>query len=200
MNTHYKLTGKALAICNAFGFLFPGELFLLQSLVQSLPEGAVVVNIGAGVGTGSLGMVEMRPDLKAFTVDISEGGPNGGLENERNAFHGTGLPLPRQILGDSQVVWKDWFLFNKEQTEIDLIFIDGDHSSVGLQRDMDGWLRYVKPGGYAVFHDYKSVSWADVTSTIEKNMRSDGWTEVLAVDTAIAFRKDAASVSKRGRK
>lgn len=37
MNTHYKIQGKALELCNAFGFLFPGELFLIQAIVESLP-------------------------------------------------------------------------------------------------------------------------------------------------------------------
>ncbi len=183
MNTHYKVPGRALALCNAFGFLFPGELFLIQALVQSLKDDAVVVQIGAGVGTGSLGMVEMKPSIKAYTVDISEGGPFGGLENERNAFAETGLTCPVQILGDSQEVWRNW------NDPIDLIFIDADHSASGLQRDMDGWLQFVKPGGYALFHDYQSVNWAAVTDTVDKNMLSPEWEKVLWVDTLIAFRR-----------
>jgi predicted O-methyltransferase YrrM len=190
-NTHYKVEGKALALCNAFGFLFPGELFLIQALVQSLPEQAVVVNIGAGVGTGSLAMVEMKPSLQAFTVDISAGGPFGGLENEVNAFRDAGFPerTPIQILGDSQVVWKGWPDISHGK-KIDLLFIDGDHSETGLQKDIDGWLQYIKPGGYVLYHDYNSVAWGDVTKTVDRNMnQSLEWQHVLTVDTLIAFRR-----------
>jgi predicted O-methyltransferase YrrM len=190
MNTHYQVHGKALALCNAFGFLFPGELFTMQAIVQSLPDDAVVVQIGAGVGTGSLGMVEMKPSIQMYTIDISEGGPFGGLQNERNAFADTGLPLPHQILGDSQEVWKDW------KEPIDLIFIDGDHSETGLQRDIDGWLQFLKPGGYVLFHDYQSVNWHGVTSVVDKNMDALGWVKVMNVDTLIAFRYDPEPAKK----
>ena len=189
MNTHYKVPGKALELCNAFGFLFPGELFLIQALVQSLEENdAVVVNIGAGVGTGSLGMVEMRPSIQAYTVDISAGGPFGGLGNEVNAFHAAGLKCPLQILGDSQQVWQSWPEISHDKL-IDLIFIDGDHAAEGLQRDIDGWLQFVKPGGYVLYHDYQSVNWGDVTKIVDLNMNNNpDWHHVLTVDTLIAFR------------
>lgn len=216
MNTHYKIPGHALALCNAFGFLFPGELFFIQALVQSLPEPALAVQLGAGVGTASLGMAEMRPSMMIVTVDISQGGPYGGLENEVNAFRDTGLRLPVQVLGDSQEVWKDWRKIGKGQ-KIDLLFIDADHSTTGLQRDIDGWLRFLAPGGYVLFHDYNSKAWGDVTQVVDANMDPTRWEKVLLVDTLIAFREksavslkelievadsavEPAKTSKRGRK
>lgn len=185
MNTHYQVSGRALSLCNAFGFLFPGELFLIQAIVQSLPENAVVVQIGAGVGTASLGMVEMKPTIQAYTVDISEGGPFGGLENERNAFYNTGLPLPHQILGNSQECWKDW----PKDRPIDLLLIDADHLYEGVMKDINGWTPLVKAGGYALFHDYESVNWGDVTKAVDLKMRLPEWDEVLKVDTMKAFRR-----------
>lgn len=185
MNTHYKVEGKALALANAFGFLYCGELALIQAIVQSLPnDDATVVQIGAGVGTASLGMVEMRPTIRAYTVDISEGGPYGGLENERNAFRDTGLPLPKQILGDSQQVWRDWV-----DGPIDLLFIDADHDLPGVQLDIFGWTPYVRVGGYALFHDYSSNNWPKVTETVDRLMLPPEWEHVLTVDTIKAFRR-----------
>lgn len=189
MNTHYKVPGRALALCNAFGFLFPGELFLIQSLVQSLPDNAVVVQIGAGVGTGSLGMVEMKPTIQAYTVDISEGGPFGGLQNERNAFDGTGLPCPTQILGNSQECWADW----PKDKPIDLLLIDADHLYDGVMKDISGWTPLVKIGGYALFHDYESVNWGDVTKAVDQTMQYPEWEYVLKVDTLKAFRRSMFS-------
>lgn len=186
-NTHYHIAGHALELCNAFGFLYPGELFLIQAITQSLPEDAVLVCIGVGTGTGSLGMVEMHPKARAFSVDISKGGPFGGLENERIAFSKAKLPLPTQILGNSQVVYRNWKEISGNLM-IDLLFIDGDHAETALQGDIDGWIPYLRPGGFVLFHDYESVNWAGVKTTVDANM-GKGWKKVFQVDTLIAFQR-----------
>ena len=188
MNTHRKIQGIALKLANAFGFLYPAELFLLQAIAKSLPEDAIMVCIGVGTGTGSLGMAEISPDAHIFSVDISEGGPFGGLQNEVNAFVDTGLPLPFQLLGDSQVVHTEWPNISGN-AEIDLLFIDGDHSETALQGDIDGWAPYIKIGGYILFHDYNSEFWSGVTKVVDENMKHNKWQFVLGVDTIVAFRR-----------
>jgi MMP 1-O-methyltransferase len=37
--------------------------------------------------------------------------------------------------------------------EVDLVFVDGDHSEEGVRADWDGWHGFVAPGGAVVFHD-----------------------------------------------
>lgn len=186
MNTHFKLEGKALDLCNAFGFLYPAEVCLIYLVAAKLPKDAIAVNIGAGVGTGSLALVEMRPDVESWTVDISEGGPGGGMANERNAFYNAGIPqTTRQILGDSHEVWRNW----DRAKALDYLFIDGDHSADGLQKDIDGWLQFVKPGGYVLYHDYKSKTWADVTAVVDRNMNRKDWSFIFYVDTLIVFQR-----------
>lgn len=186
-NTHYKVFGKALDLANAFGFLYPAELFLLQAVARTLPKEPVMVCIGVGTGTGSLGLTEIRPDAHVYSVDISEGGPFGGLQNERNAFADTGLPLPTQILGDSQKIHTEWPRISGNK-QIDLLFIDGDHSETALQGDIDGWVKYVKPGGYVFYHDYGSEFWEAVQHVVDKNMNKREWQPVYGVDTIIAFK------------
>lgn len=189
VNTHYKVQGYALQLANAFGFLFPAEVFLLQSIVRSLHADAVLVTIGAGAGTNSLAMAEIHPGARLYTVDISEGGPLGGFSNERNAFSYVGIkPYPVQILGNSQVVHAQWPEISGHAM-IDLLFIDGDHTVSALQGDIDGWLPYVHNGGYVLFHDYQSVMWGDVTGVVDANMNVPGWRYVHQVDTLIAFQR-----------
>lgn len=191
MNTHYKIDSKAMRLANAFGFLFPGEVCLIQAIAQSLPEDAVMVNVGVGVGTGSLAMAEIHPYARIFSVDISKGGPEGGLENEVNAFKEAGFTnYPVQILGDSALVHESWSEISKDLM-IDLLFIDGDHSESALQADIDGWTRFVPVGGYVLFHDYNSEFWQGVSRVVDRNMSGDDWQRVLLVDTLIAFRRAA---------
>ncbi len=190
-NTNYKIYNKAIELANAFGYLFPAECCLLQATARNLKDNAVAVTIGAGVGTSSLALAEIRPDLDLYTVDISEGGPNGGLENEINAFRNAGMSelLPTHILGNSQLVHKSWKKIT-DGLEIDILFIDGDHSETALQGDLDGWLPLVTDGGYVLIHDYDSVNWSGVTDVVNKNMTlKNGWQFVLQADTTVCYRK-----------
>ena len=57
-----------------------------------------------------------------------------------------------------------------------------------LQGDIDGWVKYVGPGGYVLYHDYESVNWAGVKRVVDLNMKK-GWRRVMQVDTLIAFQR-----------
>ena len=37
--------------------------------------------------------------------------------------------------------------------ELELLFIDGDHSYEGAKADFERWSAFVKPGGHVLFHD-----------------------------------------------
>ena len=37
--------------------------------------------------------------------------------------------------------------------KIDVAFIDGDHTYSGVKKDYDIYKKFVKPGGFMVFHD-----------------------------------------------
>jgi predicted O-methyltransferase YrrM len=156
---------KAHDLGNAFGFLFPEEIELLEKIAKELPAKAVVINIGAGVGTSSLTLAEQRADLKIYTVDISPGGPHGGLQNEVNAFANANLSgrLPTQVLGDSSAVGRSW-----SRGPADLVIIDGDHSDRGVRADIAAWLPHVKPGGLVAFHDYERDVWPAVQLAVDE--------------------------------
>lgn len=42
------------------------------------------------------------------------------------------------------------------QGEVDLVFIDGDHSESGCERDWSAWHPFVAVGGHVVFHDARA--------------------------------------------
>jgi len=186
-------------LTRAFWFATLPEIYTLRVLAWSLPSNPVIVNIGAGAGTSSLAFSESRPDAKIFTVDICEGGPFGGLENERNAFNGTNLTVrPIQILGDSKEigrVWQEKNLHPKTQPAmyLDLCYIDGDHSYKGCLGDLLAWKDCVKPGGLLVFHDYTRKEWPDVKKVIDEAFGEEkwleGWEPFLVVDTLFVARK-----------
>jgi predicted O-methyltransferase YrrM len=159
------ITFHSYNLSQAFGFLTPKEVWLLRVMAWSLPENPVIVNIGAGTGTSGLAFRESRRDAKIYTVDISEGGPHGGMQNEVNAFEGKGLELPIHILGDSKVIGKSW-----DKEKADLIFIDGDHSYSGCLGDFKAWKNHLKPGGFMIFHDYERDVWPDVANVVHNHV------------------------------
>lgn len=171
---------EAKKLSKAFGYLYQDEVEALYSLALELEGTPVIVNIGAGVGTSGLAFAEAQPDAERYTIDICKSAPTGGLENERNAFRKIDIPLPTQILGASHEVAADW------QGEIDLVFIDGDHSDAGVRGDINGWLPHIKKGGVIAFHDYESRNWQQVKDVIDELLGD--YEMICHVDTVIAFR------------
>lgn len=174
-------------LAQAFGMQTPAETFTLRTLAWSLPENPVIINIGAGTGTSSLAFAESRPDASITTIDVSLGGPLGGLENEVNAFRPTGLKMPAQRLGDSKQAGLSW-----NGPKADLILIDGDHSYEGCFGDICAWRDHVKPGGLLALHDYERDVWPDVKKVVDESGALEAFDFVIRVDTLIVFRKRGA--------
>lgn len=144
----------------AFRYLFPAELDLLQELARSLPFFPVVINIGAGAGTSGLAFMEARDDLRLTTVDIQEeDSPFGCLFAERKELAAAGYWTDfggrwTQVHMDSFLYGNDYLIATFPAPEVDLVFIDGDHSYEGCKRDIEAWLPNIRPGGYIAIHDY----------------------------------------------
>lgn len=191
------------------GYLSHEEVDFLANLVYGLPPKPKVVNIGAGGGTSGLTILAARPDSYLYTVDIAlESNPLGGLGNEReileaHKLYDVGRNL--QLLGDSPTVGKKW-----DRGEVDMVFVDGNHSYEGCRDDILNWMPHIKEGGVMAVHDYEKVSaWAMKNPTLEINRHIVGFVikpypgvdiavreflnsryeEIDVVDTLIAFRK-----------
>lgn len=135
-------------------YISHGEIDLLTRLAKNLPADPVVVNIGAGAGTSGLTFLSARPDLWLYTIDVAyEINLYGGLENEMGILRAAGLldfTRYAAIHGDSVVVGQGW-----ERGQVDLVFVDGDHTYAGARGDIESWWPHLKPGGYMVIHDYQ---------------------------------------------
>jgi predicted O-methyltransferase YrrM len=71
--------------------------------------------------------------------------------------------------------------------QLDMVFIDGDHSEEGCERDWLCWHPHVRPGGRVVFHDARSGrpggrGLPGPTAVVERHVREvhDGDWEVIA--------------------
>ncbi len=108
--------------------------------------------------------VALRPDMPGHELDaeLAAALARYGLEHKVHL-----------IVADSRKV-------EPPSNEIELLFIDGDHSYVGAKADYERWHPLVRPGGHLLFHDavdsggYGNV-YPGVTRAVEEVERDGGW-------------------------
>lgn len=171
-------------LAKAFGYLTQAEVGVLKLLSASCGGNALIVNVGAGAGTSTLAMAEGNPSARIISIDVSPGGPMGGLEGERNAFKNAGLDyFPEQILIQSHEAADSW-----SEDKIDLLFIDDGHLEPEIRGDIEKWMFHVKHGGILAFHDYGAKRWPAVKKVVDELLLNK-FDRIAYVDTVIAFRK-----------
>jgi MMP 1-O-methyltransferase len=81
--------------------------------------------------------------------------------------------------------------------ELDLLFIDGDHSEAGCELDWASWHLFVAPGGQVVFHDAREGEprgrgLPGPTAVVRRHFRAagtPGWEIVAEADRTVAVRR-----------
>lgn len=164
-------------------YLEHDEIELIKKCVQNCGRKPVCVNIGAGAGTSTMAMLEAVEDSVVFSIDIQSIGneihTNEHLRLIEAGYGGTGRVI--RIWGDSKEVGK---LF---PMEVDVIFVDGDHSKEGIEGDLV-WFEHLKMGGYIIFDDYGSNDWPDVKVAVDQFARELGIKAIYHTGDVIAFR------------
>jgi predicted O-methyltransferase YrrM len=147
------------------GWESPSEQALLVKLAQDVPSDGVIVEIGAEFGmSSSLFAYGAAPAVDIYSVDLFPGDlMQKHLENLVSAGfakkHEGGISSRTKVIkGDSADIGKRWDVIvrhykGENGTFIDLLFVDGDHTYKGVERDLSHWAGKVKPGGRIVFHD-----------------------------------------------
>jgi predicted O-methyltransferase YrrM len=85
--------------------------------------------------------------------------------------------------------------------EVDLVFIDGDHSHAGCERDWLDWQPFVAPGGHVVFHDARADrpggrGLPGPTAVVDEHLRGAGapqWTIVAEADRTVVARRNGGA-------
>jgi predicted O-methyltransferase YrrM len=158
------------------GYLVPGDVAFLFNLGTTLPAGGNYLEVGSWQGLSSIlvanGLLaNLNLHGTVYCVDTWEGSPEhqglpevqGGqlfdlfLRNVREAQMDE---LIRPVRGPSAAVAQSW-----PGPELDIVFIDGDHSEEACYQDICSWRRWLKPGGRLLGHD------AEPGSGVERAVR-----------------------------
>ena len=154
-----ELTAKVAAAINNETFHL--EYSILYDIAQTYPANRhlVYLEIGCYAG-GSACLMLQRPNTTVISIDV--GGPvpqERVLDNVAKLNrHGNDYMY---ITGDSHDPQTERVLNEiLRGTKIDILFIDGDHSAAGLQKDFAMYSQHVREGGYIVFDDYADAQYS----------------------------------------
>lgn len=133
---------------------------VLHEYASKVPNRGVIVDIGTAAGNSAFIMaLASKKSAQVWTIDP--------VENEHFLYKRAELGLVDKvhyIEGTSDGAVSFW---NKP---IDLLFIDGLHSPLGILNDINNWGRFVKKGSTILLHDYfwygdyvqKAIDMADI--------------------------------------
>jgi predicted O-methyltransferase YrrM len=113
--------------------------------------------------------------------------------------HGRGA-RGRDRTGGPRIIWHAALSHEVARTwseEVDLVFIDGDHSEAGCERDWLDWHPSVAQGGCVVFHDARAGEpggrgLPGPTAVVNRHLRgapTPGWEILAEADRSVAARR-----------
>jgi len=141
-----------------FTHMTPLERLLLYWLGLQQPVGATLLEVGSYLGASACFLAAAAKERggKVHCVDTWHNeGMSEGLRDTWEQFVANTRPYASLIVphrGLSVDVAKEF------SGQIDLLFLDGDHSYEGCRADVLAWLPHLKTGGVLVMHDY---GWAE---------------------------------------
>jgi predicted O-methyltransferase YrrM len=188
----HKKSAKELS--KSFGFLKLGEVELLDQLVKTLPKDPLIINLGAGVGTSAMTILEARDDSFVVTVDRECGEhPLGGLQNEHHVIRAAKWLHRRVgICSESATAGKNWWHYKEEswwRRKADMVIHDATHEYDPVTAEIKAWLPRVRAKGIIMAHDYSLNDWTEVVKAVDILLRPQ-FKFIDKVDMLIAFRKE----------
>jgi len=146
------------------------ETPVLQSYAAEVPENGLILEIGACWGWSASKMAAACKDsVKIITIDPWTLAKNKQQPDREKLFHETIAPYRNKITPVKAFSYNldvEELMAIHGHLDVDLLFIDGDHSYKGCSQDYLKFGEFVKMGGLIVFHDYHT--WDGVTKTIDE--------------------------------
>lgn len=162
------------------GMLDINEIDLIKEHVARLPKKSMVINIGAGFGTSTLAMLEVRPT--AFIWSIDPNTRSDEITNVKEAgFDGR---VVRLLTKSQDINWP-------KSIKIHCVFVDGGHTEDDVRQDIEIYKPMVRKNGLIYFHDFEHPNYGpdQLMSKVIVKMMSD-WELIGKARYLIVYRKD----------
>jgi len=179
---------------SAKGWLTQKERRLLKELAEDVPTIGNILNVGIEYGASVVCLRAGNENATILAADLV-----GGSKVDSKS-----VPHCRRVFwfsGDSGQLAEDWHTAPHFGYDIDLAFIDGDHTYKGVVRDTK-FAEYIPVGGVIAFHD--CYAWDEPPKTVHKvcpevnqavsdwfTGNSEQWRELPEVDSIRVFERVA---------
>jgi Methyltransferase domain len=177
-------------------------------LLDAARGARAVVEIGVYEGSSALALLDvLGPGAELHLIDPFGRHPDALPSGWGATEWATRRLLERRIrsLGPAAptVVWHPALSAEVAATwtgEVDLLFIDGDHSEAGCELDWECWSSFVPVGGRVVFHDAREGrdggrGLPGPTAVVDRRVRVEGrseWEIDAEADRSVTARRVAA--------
>lgn len=132
----------------------------------------LIVEIGSYQGKSASLMALARTQPNLVTIDVRE---------DQTLMGNSGKYGFEVKIGVSWKIGKDW-----KEGPIDMLFVDGDHSAIGVTKDIDAFLPHLTKHGKILFHDYVV---RDEGYEVQQAVDSHGGLKKIALENGIAVCK-----------
>jgi MMP 1-O-methyltransferase len=165
-----------------------------------------VVEIGVYEGASALALLDvLAPDAELHLIDPFGSRPDALPQGWAASERATRRALARGVRRRAGAVAVHWHVALSHEVaarwdrEVDLVFVDGDHSEAGCELDWRAWHEFVAVGGCVVFHDARAGEsdgrgLPGPTSVVARCFRGTGtagWEIVAEADRTVAVRRVA---------
>lgn len=156
------------------GWMNEIDLEYLELLASRVPPNGIIVEIGSFEGRSSWTLAKScHPSVTVYCIDLW----NDAFQKKYTPIDGDAVrgPMYEQFLknikdcpniipikGNSTDI--DW----PKERKADLIFIDGDHSSPQVDKDLNVWVERLTPKGALTGHDFNIKHFPDVCRAVIK--------------------------------
>ena len=180
------------------GYLDVDEGLLLYKLGNNLSDNNIALEVGSFKGKSTVwtasGIKNSGVKAQVVAVDHGVGDPEAGIMNTKdilmNNIEENGVShIVKPIFMTSQEAIKNW------HEPIDMLFIDAAHDYYNVKEDFK-WAKFLKNGGYIVFHDVLNPAEGPARVYIEEVIKSLNFSDFGAVESIMFARKN---ISRRKR-
>jgi hypothetical protein len=156
------------------GWMTRPELEVIARAAAAAPSGGVIVEIGSFAGRSSVHWAaNSDPSVRIFCMD-----PFDAIVDEFSLAHiqGDAASVPGRPSGElfaqHTAAWAQRLTPVAQASPppswdvpADVIFVDGDHTSEGVTRDLEFWIDHLKPGGLMLGHDWDDLRVREAVET-----------------------------------